>query len=314
MKRFIALIGLFAFVLLASCSKNSTNPTDNNNPNLGNNAASVTSNKGTFNFRSGLGVYDKPYDYTDLAFTGFVATGNQQSLGYMLTLSFAGNKTGVFQLNDDNGIIMMIDFIVYVSVEGTGKITITRYGAVGSTIEGSFSGQLQSSTGDVLTVTGATFKATRLQDEEDDGGSGDNYNAFISVNMNTVEFGPVQISTNKAEGNGTYTQSEGMLAVGAYYTENPDDEHYTLAITLFAMNVPAQNNYEMDIEGTQDRSLIVTVMGMPYRFVGRVKINQFAQSTGQNFEISGSGQLFSLVDGNKVADVEQFLFRAPRAF
>jgi len=247
MKRFIALFGFLAFVLLVSCSKNSTNPTDdnNNNPNLGTNAAVVTSNKGNLAFKTGLAVYDKPFDVTEITFAGYVPTGNEPSLGYMINLSFTGNKTGVFQLNDDNGIIMMLNFVVYASVEGTGKITITRFGPVGSTVEGSFSGKFQSATGDELTVTNASFKATRLPDEEDDGGGGgDDFNAFISAKVNTVEFGPLQINTNQAYGDGTYLASEKILAIGVYVFGDPsDDEFVTFAITMYATEVPNQNNY-----------------------------------------------------------------------
>jgi len=68
----------------------------------------------------------------------------------------------------------------------------------------------------------------------------------------------------------------------------------------------------MDIIPEPNRSIVVIIAGMPYKFVGKVKINKFAQSTGQEFEISGSGELFNLIDGNKFGDIEQFSFKVPR--
>ncbi|MCO5252037.1 MAG: hypothetical protein M9949_11555 [Candidatus Kapabacteria bacterium] len=316
MMKYFSIFILTAAILLASCSKKSSNPTDGSNIDngTGNNAAVVNSDKEKFTFKLGMGIFDTHYGVTDLAFTSFVPSDNQTAAGYAMSISFKGNGVASYNLDDDdNGIIIMKNYIVYHAVPGSGKINITKYGAVGQTIEGNFTAQFVSITGgETFTVTSASFKATRVEDEEDDGDPDDELsNSFMELKMTMITGESLNFSDDKLDGAAEYLVEGGLLAVGVFLYDD-SDESFNLGISIYAENIENKSNQTLVFEGESQTSLIFMYKGMPYKFIGTAVISNFAQNVGDMFEISGSGEFYNLIDGGKAGDIQSFKIRTAR--
>jgi hypothetical protein len=316
MMKYYSILLLTAVILLASCSKDSSNPTDGSNidTGTGNNAAVVNSDKENFSFKLGMGLFDKLYGVTDIVFTSFVPSGSQTTDGYAMSISFRGNGVASYNFDDDdNGIIIMKNYIVYQTVPGSGKINITKYGAVGQTIEGTFTGQFVSATGGAtFTVTSASFKATRLEDDEDDGDPDEDLSySYMEIKMTTVSGESLDFADDKLEGDGNYLVEGGLLAVGVFLYDE-DDEFFDLGISIYAENIENKSNQTLVFEGESQTSLVFMYKGMPYKFIGSAVISNFAQKVGDMFEISGSGEFYNLIDGGKAGDIQSFKIKTAR--
>jgi hypothetical protein len=312
--KYFSIILLALAIALASCSKDSTNPTDNNNNNnnLGTNSAVVKSDKGDLTFKLGAGVFDVLYGYTDLAFSSFTSSDNQSTSGYAMSITFKGKANGDYILNDDNEIIIMKNYVVYGSVPGTGKITITKYGAVGQTIEGTFTAQFVSATGsETFTVASASFKAIRIEDEEDEDPDEDKSYSYMEIVMTTVAGASITFSDDKLLGNSSYMNQGGLLAIGVADFDE-EKEYFRFGISIYAENIENKSNQTLVFEGESDVALIFTYEGMPYKFIGTAVINNFAQNVGDKFEVTGSGELYNLVDGEKAGVIQNFKIKVIR--
>ncbi len=314
MKRF-SIILLTIAIALASCSKDSTNPTDdnnNNNNNLGTNSAVVKSDKGDLTFKLGAGVFDVLYGYSDLVFSSFTSSDNQATDGYAMSITFKGNTNGEYSLSNDNEIIIMKNYVVYGSLPGTGKITITKYGAVGQTIEGTFSAQFVSSSGtETFTVTSASFKAARLEDDDDDDPDDDLSYSYMEIKMTTVSGEILDFADDKLEGDANYLVEGGLLAVGVFLYDE-DVESFGLGISIYAENIENKSDQTLVFDGETDPSLVFMYKEMPYKFIGSAVISKFAQNIGDMFEITGSGEFYNLIDGEKAGVVQNFKIRTVR--
>lgn len=314
MMKYFSIILLTVALALASCSKNSTNPTDNNNTNTGTNAAVVNSNKGNLTFKIGLGLFDRLYGTTDMVFSSYVSDDNQQTAGYSMVISFRGNGIASYNLDDlDNGITILKNYVVYTSIPGSGKINITKYGAVGQTIEGNFTAQFESVTGgETFTVTSASFKASRLADDDDDGDPDDDLSySSMEIKLTTTAGGSLDFFDDKLDGNASYNAEYGMLAIAVYHLDN-DDEFMATGISIYGTDIENKHNQTLVFEGDTEMSLLFTYEGMPYKFIGTAVITHFAQGIGDKFEVTGSGEFYSLIDGEKVGDIQNFKIKVTR--
>jgi len=302
--KYFAIFILTVAIALASCSKDSTNPSDDNN--TGSNAAVVKSDKEDFTIKSGMGVYDKSYDVTAIEFTSLTSDG------YGMLITFEGNGVASYNLDlYDNSITIIKNLVMYYSVPGSGKINITKYGAVGQTIEGTFTGQfLNPADGGTFTVTSASFKATRLEDEEDDNPN-NSANSFMEVKLTTVTGGSLNYSDDKLEGTATFDEDDGMLTIGVS-SRIDDIKVFVLAIAFYGSGLENTNNQSIVLNKDSDITLVLLYNGYPHDFYGTAVMTKFAQKVGDVFEISGSGEFFDMMTDKKVGDVQNFKIKVKR--
>jgi hypothetical protein len=301
--KYFSIFILTVALALASCSKDSTNPSDNNN--TGTNAAVVKSDKEDFTIKIGMGLYDKSYEVTAIEFN------SGTSDGYGMLITFKGNGVASYNLDlYDNSITIVKNLVTHYSVPGSGKINITKYGAVGQTIEGTFTGQfLNPVDGTTFTVTSASFKATRLQDKGDDPDNSEY--SFMEVKLTTVSGGSLNYSDNKLVGTATYDEDDGMLIIGV--NSRPEDTKvFGLAIAIYGYGMEKTNNQSIDFNDDSDMTLVFLYNGNPHNFYGTAVMTKFAQKVGDEFEISGSGEFFSMLTDSKVGDIQSFKIKVKR--
>lgn len=128
-----------------------------------------------------------------------------------MVLIFQGNSTGTFTVGMMASALMFRDSSMYTSVGGT--LTITKYGNVGQTIEGTFTGRLigvtfLGSRVDTIDVKEFRFSAKRLQDNEfgpiddDDDDNGTGLDASFTITGPIAVTGTIVIKDAFAAANG----------------------------------------------------------------------------------------------------------------
>lgn len=170
-----SILVMTIFIFLSGCAKKSSNnPVSPTNPTTG--SGSVTLNGDGYNntnvsFSYGAAAYSVSDQATLGLFYG--AVGNDS---LMIVVEFAGQGTGDHmwqEFTDTTSTITGVGIYVYGSSGSTkyyvpkagGKTSVSKYGAVGDTIEGSFSGTVRDAvTSNTVTISGS-FKALRVPDE-----------------------------------------------------------------------------------------------------------------------------------------------------
>jgi len=175
---FLSIVTIIFFLTLLGCSKKSNNPVNANNPSTSTNVTgSLTLNGGSYdntiiNYIFGAAGYSTSDQSTACV---MYATNGSDSL--YIVVSFGGFSTGDHQwqgFTEDslNYYIDGVGISIYKS-DGTysyllpqsgGNTKITKYGAVGDTIEGSISGTLQDPANTVNVTVSGTFKVLRVPD------------------------------------------------------------------------------------------------------------------------------------------------------
>lgn len=170
-----ALCVVCASLYFVGCSKDETptNSNNNNNNNNNNNSsttyASATIDGGT-TFTIPIGANAKAignYIQSENAVTCVISDGTKS-----FSVNVYGGTLGTFQfLNIGNadtrwGQISFGSSFTELSgsLPGQGSVIITKYGAVGEKIEGTFSGKFMTSKGVMIDVTNGTFSVTRAAD------------------------------------------------------------------------------------------------------------------------------------------------------
>lgn len=168
------IIAGVVFVLLVSsgCNKkdSATNP-----------VAPGTTTAGTASFTfNGAGFTNQSFSITGMVGGYSVSdkmsgvTGSSATTGdsTMLTIVFPGNATGTFSFSDTVGVVISrgtgSSQRGFVNGLGGGQIVVTAYGAVGTSITGTFSGKLYEVTStqlDSVTVSNGSFNALRVTNQ-----------------------------------------------------------------------------------------------------------------------------------------------------
>ncbi len=150
------------------CS-NDESPTNTNNNNSSTTHASATID-GTTTFSIPIGVNSRAigiYIRSENAVNCVCAEGEK-----ILSVNVFGGSTGTFPFLDDGNTGTRWAQISLDnsssdrsnSVAGEGSVTITKFGAVGEKIEGTFSGKFITFKGEIKVVTNGTFSAIRAAD------------------------------------------------------------------------------------------------------------------------------------------------------
>ena len=175
----LSIITISFFLTFLGCSKKSSNPVNPNNPVTSTNVTgSITLNGGSYNntvinYIFGAAGYSSSDQNTSCL---MYATNGSDSL--YIIVSFGGSSTGDHQwqgFTEDslNYYVDGVGISIYKS-DGTysyllpqsgGNTNISKYGAVGDTIEGSFSGTLQDPANTENISISGTFKVVRVPDE-----------------------------------------------------------------------------------------------------------------------------------------------------
>lgn len=308
--KYLSIILLALAMALASCSKNSTNPTDNNN--IGGNSAVVKSDKGDLTFKLGFGAYDIKFGNTEIGFTSYVPIGNQNPTAFAMAITFQGNSTGSFDFNPNNDVLILKDNLLFGALPGKGKINITKYGAVGQTIEGTFSGQFISSDGlETFTVTSASFKAIRLPDEDDNDPDDDLNYSYMEIQMTINGVASITFSDDRLEGAAAYDQQSGTLTM-VISNDEDEEEMYRIGISIVATGIQNQSNQTVNFNESSGAIMYLEHNGTVFNCIGTAVIQNFAQSAGTKFEVTGSCELFSTTTGEKAGDIQNFKIRVIR--
>lgn len=170
-----SILVLMIFIFLSGCAKKSSNnPVSPDNQTTG--TGSITMNgDGYNNTKVSFGYGAAGFSISDQATMAILygAVGNDS---LMIVVQFAGQGTGdqVWQeFTDTSSNITGVGIYVYGSSgsykyyvpKAGGKTSVSKYGTVGDTIEGSFSGTVRNAvTSNTITIS-ASFKALRIPDE-----------------------------------------------------------------------------------------------------------------------------------------------------
>ena len=174
----LSVAAVLFFLTLTGCSKKSSNPVDpTNSVTSASVSGSVTLNGGDYsntvmNYAFGAGGYSTNDQSTACV---MYATSGTDSL--YIVVSFAGSSTGNYQWQGftEDSLNYYIDGVgisvyksngsySYLLPQSGGNTNITKYGAVGETIEGSFSGTLQDPLGSTTVTVSGSFKVVRAPD------------------------------------------------------------------------------------------------------------------------------------------------------
>jgi len=169
--RLISVLFIFT-VLFSSCKKDDSNPTDINGG--GNTTSTITLN--------GDGFSNK--QVTISAGTSGYSTANQVTGGTLscsdniqVTFIVPGNQTGTFNFSVEETSSDILTGLLLVSgtgtnakqygvMSGSGSITISSYGAVGSAIKGSFTGKIYNVLTQAEVTISGSFSAIRVPDSQ----------------------------------------------------------------------------------------------------------------------------------------------------
>ena len=171
------LLFLILAFLSSGCSKKSDNPVgpDNSPSAVLNNSGSIVLDGGsfsnqTFELTSGLSGFASSTNTTSC-----VLYGKDAADSIAVILTFPGKGTGNFdwQGYQDTGTETYYDGCtvtfygnsINMYLVDNGKTNVTVFGDVGKTIEGTFSGKLQSMDGSQSMSVNGSFKCLRVQDE-----------------------------------------------------------------------------------------------------------------------------------------------------
>jgi hypothetical protein len=176
MKKILILAICAIMTQAAFMCGDSSNPADPNNPGgnnsgTGNNTASITLNGGgysnqTVNFSGVVGGFAAGENGTALTSTAATRLGSDS---VRLSVAFPGQANGTFTWEDGLGVFLGFDSQQSVGVPLTGSTIVTSYGAVGSQIVCTFTGQILLANSptqrqDTIRVTGR-FSGQRIPNQ-----------------------------------------------------------------------------------------------------------------------------------------------------
>jgi hypothetical protein len=305
---------------LASCSKDSTNPTDDidSSPK----SATIKTSAGDLAFKNGSGAFDTLNGYTNLTFSNYVPIGNQDTTAYAMSIKFKGNETGYFNYNDDNRITITKENVIYESTYSVGKINILKYDKVGQTIEGTFTGQFKNQTsGSSFSVTSASFKAMRLADtkveneeeeeEEEEDPVIDTLASYMEVRMTFLVGGSLNYLDSKLEGVAHYNEEKETLSL-IIRCNDEDLKKHGLMINIFSKYIKKRDNQYIYFKDNNNAFMELFYNDDPHNLFGSALITKFAQNVGDMFEITGSGEIFEIPFNHKTGDVQYFKIKVKR--
>jgi hypothetical protein len=155
-KPLLVLLFVTIVAILSSCGDDSTSPT----PEAVTYEFKCTLNGGGYNnlainYNSGAGsVYSPTEDETGISFGGVNDMG---------VIAFKGKSTGTFSISETNQLYITVGGVANTISMETGTITVSSYGAVNSSVKGTFSGTgIKASTGQTVTISNGSFTARRV--------------------------------------------------------------------------------------------------------------------------------------------------------
>lgn len=173
LKRIVPFM-LFPIVLLAACKKDDDGPA----PSGGGGVPPPTTAPRVQFTIDGDGFAAQTFTFTPVAGSGLsmYVTSDDETNGSLVmnatnnfTLLFDGNATGAQNSTSGTGSVgigLNVDGAQY--LQYTTAVDVTTYGAVGATVEGTFSGTLirmnGPTAGSYATITDGTFRFTRIND------------------------------------------------------------------------------------------------------------------------------------------------------
>jgi len=320
MRNIILLTSLMLALLFVSCSKSSTDPFDDLD--LYDFSSIVKTDKGTYNFLLAFGLYAVNQQTTYITIS--LLDSDDANTSDAIILEFKGNSKGKYNLSNDNIIKMTNNSKLYESVSGTGNIEITSYGAVGSTITGKFSGNLKAvGSSEILKIESASFKAMRLNDDDDydddddddddngdDDGDDNTGNSSMKIDLEMEDGRSLQLNRNNLLGTAVY--SSNILSLQSALLS--DEEVFTIAVQVMVKDYDNSDNavFEANADNVMKNFLGLTFEGMPYRFIGEFIIVKSAKQTGDYYEITAVGELFSLLDQSKAGTIKELYIKVYR--
>ena len=171
----LSVLSLLLIVIQLGCSKKSnSNPLTPDNQTSAYGSITLNGsgyNNTVVNFTAAMGDYS-----TSQGMTNCLEYGKLGSDSILVIIAFAGNTTGNYsweEFTQSSSYINGVAITIYNSAGVTkyfmpksgGQTSVSKYGAVNQTIEGSYSGTTQDAASTTtITVTGS-FKATRLPNE-----------------------------------------------------------------------------------------------------------------------------------------------------
>jgi hypothetical protein len=175
MKKILILAICAIMTQAAFMCGDSSNPADPNNPGgnnsgTGNNTASITLNGGGYSNQTvNFSVFGGGFVTQE---NGTALTGNLSRVGsdsVQLIIAFPGQAAGTFAWGEDLGVALGFNSQQTIAGPLAGSTTVTSYGAVGSQIVGTFTGQLllvniTTQRQDTIRVTGR-FSGQRIPNQ-----------------------------------------------------------------------------------------------------------------------------------------------------
>lgn len=160
---------VFSALSFVGCSKDEAPTNSNNNNNTNTTHASATiDGSSTFSIPIGASSMARGYYIkSENAVTCVFSDGAKS-----LSVNVFGGTTGSFPFLEDGNTekrwaqISLGNSLsdMSASIAGEGSVTITKFGAVGEKIEGTFSGKFMTFKGEMKVVTNGTFSAIRAED------------------------------------------------------------------------------------------------------------------------------------------------------
>ena len=155
------------------CSKDEA-PTNSNNNNNNSNNTTTTHASATID---GSSTFSIPIGASSMARGYYIQSENAVTCVFSdgvksLSVNVFGGTTGSFPFLEDGNKEKRWAQISFgnslsdmsASIAGEGSVTITKFGAIGEKIEGTFSGKFMTFKGEMKVVTNGTFSATRSAD------------------------------------------------------------------------------------------------------------------------------------------------------
>lgn len=294
--RFLCL-GLVALTM-AACSDDEA-PTG---PSTGSTfRMSVTSgaNTSTRSWAHSAGMFNTAEQRSYIYGTDVPLTETEQELPAFVTIVIPGRSTGTFTVGATPGSAQMAysaqaNSIITAYAATSGTITVSRYGAVGGTIEGTFSGTFASLSGAQVSINNGQFSVRRVEDDlfaDDDDETPVDNGSIITLDLSDVSSIPEPITIR---GYGTLQPvdteqgSITMLVLSGQATV--DGNPYSVVVTIAPSDDYGYNpgTYQWSPEGASAVNLVFTPLEAGSTFVVAANVGQTTITSNTNQAITGT--------------------------
>ncbi|MCU0329795.1 MAG: hypothetical protein MUC47_02325 [Candidatus Kapabacteria bacterium] len=291
-------LGLLALVMVA-CSDDEA-PTA---PSTGSTfRMSVTSGTNTFSrtWAYSAGMFNTAEQRSYIYGTDIPLAETEQELPAFITIVVPGRSTGTFTIGTTAGSAQMAysaqaNAIITAYAATSGTVTVSRYGAVGGTIEGSFSGTFASLSGAQVSINNGQFSVRRVEDDlyadDDDDESPIDNGSSLTLDLSDVSSIPDPITIR---GYGTLQPvdteqgSITMLVLSGQATV--DGNPYSVVATIAPSDDYGYNpgTHQWSAEGASAVNLVFTPLETGSTFIVAANVGQTTITSNTNQSITGT--------------------------